>query len=192
MFSDYICPFCFIGSTVIERAKEELAQSGIQLEVKWKPYELRPEGSGIPQPSTEYLNNAWQNVYRLAKDYDISIRRPLVRISSRIVLEAAEFARENKKFEEFHNLAFNGYFLDDKDISSPIFLSATMRKIGLSYGEFKKRVSSSYYDEPLKKSRIEAERYMVTGVPTFIAGKRIVVGAQPQEIIVSAVAETIC
>lgn len=42
IFSDYTCPWCYIGTARVERLREELAGE-VELQIEWKAYEIHPE-----------------------------------------------------------------------------------------------------------------------------------------------------
>jgi len=73
-YSDYICPFCYIGYHRIEQLKKEF-----NLVVEWKPFEIHPETPregaytvDLPFPK-EYLEMAFANVKRLAGEDGLAL-----------------------------------------------------------------------------------------------------------------------
>lgn len=66
IFSDYVCPFCYLGLPVAARLQRELPE---QVEVKWKAFELRPEPAPLLDPRGAYLARVWSEaVYPLARE----------------------------------------------------------------------------------------------------------------------------
>ncbi|MFW9824968.1 MAG: DsbA family protein, partial [Candidatus Thorarchaeota archaeon] len=75
VFSDYICPFCYIGFHRIEKLKEKY-----NLDVEWEPFELHPETpkegfnmEGISFPKG-YLEMVMENVKRLAEEDGLNFK----------------------------------------------------------------------------------------------------------------------
>jgi len=75
VFSDYICPFCYIGFYRIEQLKENY-----DLEIEWRPFEIHPEtpkeGAELNSLNfpKEYLDMMIANIKRLADDIGISLK----------------------------------------------------------------------------------------------------------------------
>lgn len=69
VYSDYVCPFCFL----VEKPLEEVIK-GKDVEVEWMPYELRPYPNETLKPEGDYLQNTWkQSVYPMAERMGIDI-----------------------------------------------------------------------------------------------------------------------
>lgn len=66
-----------------------------------------------------------------------------------------------------------------------------MEKIGLNIEELKEYLNSGKASKKVEKHLEEAVRYKIGGVPTFIIGDRMIVGAQPYEKFKGALEETI-
>ena len=56
VWSDYLCPFCYLEEPVLTRMREEF---GDRLTVHWRAFELRPEPVPTLPPRGEYLVNVW-------------------------------------------------------------------------------------------------------------------------------------
>ncbi|MDQ3309649.1 MAG: DsbA family protein, partial [Gemmatimonadota bacterium] len=56
VWSDYVCPFCYLEEPVLDRIREEY---GNRLEVEWKAFELRPDPVPTLDPAGEYLRTTW-------------------------------------------------------------------------------------------------------------------------------------
>jgi len=182
-YSDYICPFCYIGYHRIEKLKEEY-----NLAVEWRPFEIHPEtpkgGASIdelPFPKG-YLEMAFANVKRLADEDGLTLKFSEKLINSRLALYISEFARKKGKFEEFHKLVLEAYWLEGKDIGDKNLLLDLAESVGLNKNEIESYLNT---DEPFKilqKTLKELRKYGINGVPTFNIEERLIVGAQPYEI----------
>ncbi len=108
--------------------------------------------------------------------------RPLLS-NSRMALQAAEFSREQGRFEPFHAALFAAYFSHGLDIGDLDVLSGIARDAGLDAGALKSALQSGKYLPKLKEAQEEAARLGVTGVPAFFIGdKKSIVGAQPLDV----------
>ncbi len=183
VYSDYICPFCYIGFHRIEKLKEKF-----NLDVEWEPFELHPETpkagfkmDGLSFPR-EYLEMVMANVKRLADEDGLEIKFSGKLPNSRLALFISEFARKEGKFDKFHNLVFEKYWKEGKDIGDLSILLDLAESIGLSREKIVNYIES---DEPIKrlnKNMFELGRCGINGVPTFLIGDQFVVGAQPYEV----------
>ena len=183
VFSDYICPFCYIGFYRIEQLKEKF-----DLDVEWRPFEIHPETpkegtelNNLPFPK-EYLEMMKANVKRLADDVGVTFKLTDKLPNSQMALYISEFARKKGKFDEFHKLVFDAYWKDGKDIGDQTMLLSLAELIGFNRKEILEYIDSEEPFKELKKSLKELRNYGINGVPTFIIGNRIVVGAQPYEV----------
>lgn len=102
--------------------------------------------------------------------------------NSRPALEAAEYAREQGRFEPFHRAVFDAYFAEGRDIGKHDVLREIATSVGLDADGMIDALNDGRYvdrvDEDLEISR----QIGLTGVPAFIIGNRAIVGAQPYEV----------
>ncbi len=192
VFSDYICPFCYIGFYRVEQLKEKF-----DLDVEWRPFEIHPE---TPKEGTElnnlsfpkeYLEMMKANVKKLADDVGVTFKLTDKLPNSQMALYISEFARKKGKFDEFHKLVFDAYWKDGKDIGDQTILLSLAELIGFNRKEILEYHDSEEPFEELKKSLKELRNYGINGVPTFIIGDRIVVGAQPYEVFESVISKAL-
>ncbi|MHA1319979.1 MAG: DsbA family oxidoreductase [Promethearchaeota archaeon] len=183
VFSDYICPFCYIGFYRVEQLIKNY-----DLEVEWRPFEIHPETpkegmdlNNLPYPK-EYLDMMKANIKKLADDVGISLKLSEKLPNSRLALYISEFARKNGKFDDFHKLVFDSYWKDGKDIGDQALLLGLAETVGLNRNEILKYIASEEPKSELTKSLKELKQYGINGVPTFIIGDKIVVGAQPYDV----------
>ena len=50
VWTDFVCPFCLLGESIISKAIE-----GLNVELEWMPFELRPYPTPTLRPEDEYL-----------------------------------------------------------------------------------------------------------------------------------------
>ena len=109
--------------------------------------------------------------------------------NSRLAQELAIWADSQPGGGAIHDAIFRAYFVDGKNIGDPDVLVQLAESIGLPGDKarevLEKRVYKSAVDADWQKSR----DYGVTGVPTFVIGRRGVVGAQPYEALEQLVKE---
>ena len=101
--------------------------------------------------------------------------------NSRLAQELGKWADTRPGGEALHDAFFRAYFVDARDISNTDVMLAIVKDAGLSVEDarevLEKRTFKDAVDADWKLSR----EYGITGVPTFVVGRRGVVGAQPYE-----------
>lgn len=182
-YSDYICPFCYIGYHRIEQLKKEY-----NLDIEWRPFEIHPETpkegaltEDLPFPKG-YLEMAFANVKRLADEDGLELKFSEKLPNSRLALYISEFARKKGKFEEFHKLVLEAYWLEGKDIGDKSFLLDLAESVGLNKNEIEIYLDTDEPFKVLQKTLKELRSYGINGVPTFNIEERLIVGAQPYEV----------
>src|SRR3569832_2404616 len=108
VWSDYVCPFCYLELPAIERLQAELSDA---LSVRWRAFELRPEPVPTLDPGGEYLRSAWARVvYPMADQRGMVLKLPPLQPRSRKALEAAAHARDEGRFDAMHVGIFRAFF----------------------------------------------------------------------------------
>ncbi len=84
VWSDYVCPFCYLELPELERLRSE---TGSHLQIEWRAFELRPEPQPTLDPDGEYLHRAWNSsVYPMAAERGLDLKLPPVQPRSRKAL----------------------------------------------------------------------------------------------------------
>jgi len=183
VYSDYVCPFCYIGYHRIEKLKEEY-----NLDVEWKPFELHPETpkEGFPIEKLPFPSGVFEafiaNVKKLADEDGLIIKSGGIMSNSRLALYISEYARKKGLFDQFHEIIMKKYWVEGKDIGDLSLLLDLAESIGLNRDEILKFIETDEPAKILKAAMAELQNYIINGVPTFIIGdSKIVIGAQPYD-----------
>jgi len=181
VYSDYSCPFCFIGKARLETLAKEFA-----IKVEWRGLELHPEisrdGCTLEELFGERAVFLWGNAQQLANASELVMRRPPKVINSHLAHLGAEFARTHGRFAAFHDRLFRAYFQQGKDIGSPQVLVKLAAKSGLPVADFEEALGHPRFERQVLAGFREALIAGVEGVPTFLVGDARIVGAQPLEV----------
>lgn len=182
VFSDYICPFCYVGKRRAETLGEEFPIRPV-----WKGFEIHPEtppeGIPISHFAPEMVSSLEANVTRLAEEIGLEMRMPERLSNSRLALIGGEFAREEDKLGEYHEAVFRAYFQDGKDIGGMGTLLEIAENAGMERESFKEALNDEKHMGLLKNSVREAHSLGLTGVPSYVfANRTILVGAQTYDV----------
>jgi len=190
VWSDYVCPFCYLERPVLERIRSEL---GEEVEIDWRAFELRPEPTPTLDPDGEYLHRVWnQSVYPMARERGMTLRLPPVQPYSRKAHEAAEYAREEGRLDEMNRALFKAFFEDGRDLASLDVLLDVGRSVGLNPHALRDALESGRYAQNVSEDRRLAHEIGISGVPALIisAGQQayLLSGAQPYETVKDVIA----
>ncbi len=146
--------------------------------------ETPPEGTAMTSRfRTEDIKRMMEHLRTMGAPFGIAfVDRPILS-NSRLALLAAEFAREQGKFQGFHEAVFATYFSHGLDIGNVDVLRQIASSIGIDADAMAGAVKSGKYLLMLEKAKEDAARLGVTGVPTFfINDKKSIVGAQSLDV----------
>ena len=195
IWSDFVCPFCYLGKAKFEKALQGFSNKE-NVEVVFKSFELDPSASKMAEGSLSEL---------IAKKYGITIKQAQEN-NERITAQAKEvgliynldtatpvntlnthrlfqFAKSLGKGDEIMSALFKAYFTDSKNLSDINTLTEISKEIGLEESSVQDILSSDKCTYEVRAEEKEAEVIGVTGVPFFlIDNKYSISGAQPVEV----------
>jgi predicted DsbA family dithiol-disulfide isomerase len=190
VYSDYVCPFCFIAEAPLEEAIK-----GKDVEIEWMPFELRPFPNPTLEPEGNYLQNTWRNsVYPTAERFGVKIVLPNVSPQpyTHLAFEGFQFAKEQGKSNAYNQRIMKAFFQEEKDIGQIDVLTQLAIEVGLNGEEFKAALATRKYKEAHQKALHHAyEEAKITAVPTFIIGDRVLPGLYSKDTLERVIAEEI-
>ena len=101
--------------------------------------------------------------------------------NSRLAQELGKWADTQPGGEAIHDALFRAYFVEARDISRPEVLLDIAGRVGLPVDEARTVLEQRTFKEAVDADWALSREYGITGVPTFVAGRFGVVGAQPYE-----------
>ncbi|WP_441373435.1 DsbA family oxidoreductase [Acinetobacter lwoffii] len=194
IWSDVVCPFCYIGKKRLEAAAQE---AGIELEVHWHSFQLDPEA-----PVRQEVSNS----ERLAQKYGrtvVEVEEMQRNIAEMAKAEGIEFnwegANSGNTFNahrlihlaqskglgnEAQEAFFYSYMTQGLAIGERETLEDVAARIGLNPVEVDDLLDSEEYADFVKfDQEVAHEQLKVTGVPFFVFDQRVALaGAQPKEV----------
>lgn len=185
MYSDFICPFCYIGFEVFRKLKPEF-----DLELDWRGFQIHPEWPAEGMLASEWRNGmdpaarqaVWQRIQAMARAAGFEMKPPELLTNSRLSLEAAEYAKEAGAGEAFEERVYRAYFYEGLNIGSQSVLADLGADVGLSRDDLNLALDSGRYALRLKNNAMVAHQNGVSGVPTFFIGEYPLVGAQSEDV----------
>ena len=195
VFSDYTCPWCYIGTRRLERLRKELAEDpghspDVELDVRWEPFEIHPEvpADGMPVEDLGYPEERWKAMQEhlrvQARQEGLEMgNRPKVS-NTHEALAASAWAQdeESDRFPCFHRALFRAYFTEGRDLGDREVILDVAGACGLPVSDLEEALEEGRYDPVLEETAREARRAGITGTPSYVFDDRyLAVGAQPVE-----------
>ncbi len=161
----------------------ELARSDPGIEISWRAFELRPEPVPTLDPGGDYLQRAWTtSVYPLAEKLGVTMRLPPVQPRTRLVHQAARWARTQGRFDDYHAAIFRAFFEGSKDIGNIDVLVSLAVNLELNGDSLRQALEAREFETSVLEDEQEAARLGVSGVPSFVADRKAALsGVQPVE-----------
>lgn len=190
VYSDYVCPFCYLGRKSLEQYQETRDEP---LDIEWHPFDLRagqrgPDGELDPTVDSgkaeDYYAQARRNVERLQAEYGVEMELDIARDVDSLAAQRASIAvrmDHPDRWLAFDEAILAALWRDGRDIGDPAVLTDIAADVGLDPTEIREAI-----DDDLVASRLDdlfeaARARGITGVPTFVYGDHVARGAVPPE-----------
>ncbi len=200
VFSDVVCPWCFIGKRRLERALDEVGLRASTV-LEWLPFELNPDMPEDGMPRAEYRTRkfgaeraATLDAEMTARGRDEGIafafdrieRTPSTRKAHRVIAHATRAGRGDAAKEAL----MAAYFEQALDIGREDVLIEIATGLGLDSNEVTIALRDPALEDEIVEQEGQAAAIGVSGVPFFIVDRRWAVsGAQPSQQWVAALRE---
>jgi predicted DsbA family dithiol-disulfide isomerase len=193
IYSDVICPWCYVGKRRLEAALE-LAGLQATVEVRWRPFELNPTMPGRGMDRKTYLEAKFGNPQAvesmlehvreagrqsgIAFAFDRIPRTPNTFDAHRLIWWAAEQKRQDAVVESL----FKGYFEEGADLSDRNVLLDLGIRAGLDREQSRHRLESEASEAAVRVEEQRGLRLGIRAVPYFLIGDGPgLSGAQPPQ-----------
>ena len=155
IWSDIMCPFCYIGKRQLETALEQFPNDEIEIEIEWKSFQLDPtiepqsgkdvytflaERKGI---SVEQSIEMHKGVVERAKSVGLDYHFDKAIISNSLTAHRIiHLAKKNNLGDEMEEIFFKAYFTEGRDLNDAQTLIELGTKAGLNSDEVKEVVEN--------------------------------------------------
>ncbi|WP_142860017.1 DsbA family oxidoreductase [Salinigranum halophilum] len=191
VYSDYVCPFCYLGRESLRRYQETRDEP---LEIDWRPFDLRSQkrtSDGSIDHSVDdgkdddYFEQAKENVRRLQEQYDVEMTLELATdIDSLPAQTVSYYLKEQYPYEtwlDFDVAVFEALWTEGRDIGDTEVLVELAEEVGVDGEEVRSALSDEQLDAAVREQFTDAQQRGVTGVPTFAYDGYAARGAVPPE-----------
>lgn len=194
IYSDTICPWCYIGKRRLERAIAERPQP--ELSIRWRTFQLNPDMPPEGMDRQRYLELKFGGRAGAARIYDpiravgleegiefnfdAMTRTPNTLNSHRLI----RFAASSGLQTEVVQALFDRYFIEAQDIGELDLLVDCAQSIGLGEEETRRYLESGQDLEHVRAEDSHARAIGIQGVPSYILNSRFVLsGAHEPEVL---------
>jgi predicted DsbA family dithiol-disulfide isomerase len=191
IWSDVVCPFCYIGKRKFEAALEKFPHKD-EIEIEWKSYQLSPgiktdpsknahqylaENKGVSLEEATEMNN---QVAKMAAENGLTYNFDKAIVANSFIAHRfSHFAKQYAKQNEAEELLFRAYFTEGKNIDDTNTLAELGAQIGLNPNTVKETLKTTMFSDDVHMDIYEAAQVGVKGVPFFVFDEKYAIsGAQ--------------
>lgn len=192
IWSDFMCPFCYIGEAHLEKALEEFEHKD-EVEIEYKSFLLSPDAAHNPDKnyyetfadlkgtSVEQAKGMFENVVNMANDAGIVIDYDTAKYSSTIPAHHAfQYAKEQGKGNEFFKRFYKAHFAEGELLSDEETIGRLAAEVGVDAKAARESIQEQNYTQKVNQDIQEAGQVGVQGVPFYVFNNKYgVSGAQP-------------
>lgn len=205
IWSDYVCPFCYIGKRQLENALEQFPNRD-DIEIEFKSFQLDPNtpvyneggksfyegiaekyGGGIEQ-AKKMTEGIEQQAKAVGLDFQFETMKPTNTLDAH---RLTKFAREHGKDAALTENLLIANFTDSKDVGNIEVLLQIAEASGLDKDKARAVLQDkNAYADDVRSDIDEAKSLGITGVPYFIFNRKYALsGAQQQDVFVQALTQ---
>ncbi|MHC0443045.1 DsbA family oxidoreductase [Flavobacterium sp. 3-210] len=204
IWSDIMCPFCYIGKRQLESALAKFPEN--EFEIEWKSFQLDPtitpqsgkdvftflaERKGM---SVEQSIEMHQSVTERAKSVGLDYHFEKAIVSNSLEAHRIIHLAKTKNLgNEMEEIFFRAYFTEGRDLNDGPTLLELGEKAGLNKEEILEVLQNEHlYLQDVHHDIKEAQEIGVQGVPFFVFDRKYAIsGAQPVEAFVNTINEVL-
>ena len=202
VWSDYVCPFCYIGKRQLEQSIKEAGYEG-QIEVELKSFLLDPTTpidtdksvyaslSNKYNISEEQAKEMTKNVAERAKEVGLNYNFDIMKDANTTAAHRlSKWASTKGKGPELSERFLQSYFLEGGAIGKQDVLLSLVEEVGLDRAEAQEILKGNQFVEEVQKDISAAQNLGVRGVPFFVIDNKYgISGAQPKAIFDQTIAK---
>jgi predicted DsbA family dithiol-disulfide isomerase len=199
VWSDVVCPWCYLGKRRLERALAGFEHAG-EVEVVWRSFQLDPSHpKGVRQPvlqmlaakfggSTDQVRAMTDRVKGLAAQeglaYDFD---RAVSVNTYDAHRVTHLAKKHGLGGEMHERLLRAHLIEGEPVDDADVLARLAAEVGVPADEARQVLAGDEYTSDVEEDIREARTLGVTGVPFFALDRTYgISGAQPVEAFASA------
>ena len=206
VYSDVICPWCYIGRRRLEKALAEADVTDVR--VVWRAYELNPDMPPGGISRAEYRTRKFGSLERsreldarvtaaavaegLPIDFDQIERTPNTFDAHRLIWLAGQDPSTEGLQDHLAGALFHAYFAEGLDVGAAEVLSRIAGECGLDTARVDAFLASKEGTTEVLEQEAHARALGIDSVPTFVLdGRYVITGAQPAPLLADAIRQVL-
>ena len=205
IFSDVVCPWCYIGKRNLEKALKIIKNNrdDLNISVNWRAFQLNPTLPMGGVSRQEYTSSKFGGRENAKAIYDrvriaaeqvgltLQFDDITVQPNSLKIHELIYASKETALTDDLIEALFKAFFIDGKDLSKKENIRQIAREVGMSDEVIDAAVGNDNYAGQVSED-LESQRLGIRGVPFYVLDNKIgLSGAQPPEIIAKTILDTL-
>ena len=191
IYSDVVCPWCWIGKHRFQQGVQLLGADAPELEIHWQPFQLDPDADDTPVPlreayvrkfggaeRTEQILGQTQTTAR-AEGLPMDFSQGQVRVTTLPAHRLLWLAGEHGVQDAVGEALFRAHFQHGRNLADPAVLVEAGVEGGLAAAQVQQLLESDQGLAPVQQALEQAQALGVSSVPTFVIdGRWAIAGAQ--------------
>ncbi|MAS53660.1 MAG: disulfide bond formation protein DsbA [Pimelobacter sp.] len=198
IWSDVVCPWCYIGKRRLEEALEAFPQRD-EVEIVWRSYQLDPTA---PKVATESIASALGRKYGGGEDAGRQMVEQMQQVAQEVGLDYTRYPEAKRvstvdahrllhaagaRRPELKEALLQAYFVEARNVADHDELVAIASEVGLAEDDVRRVLGSDEHLTDVEEDIDAAQDLGAQGVPFFVIDRRLAIsGAQPVEVFARA------
>lgn len=195
IWSDVVCPFCYIGKRKLEKALS-MFEHRDDIELVWRSYQLHPDA--VTQPNkviydylaerngitVDKIKEQYSFINNMAAEVGLKYQlNTAILVNTRNAHRLLQMAKKEGNDSMAEELLFKAYFTENKNIDDKSILENIAEKVGIDKAKFNAQLLSKDIDTEIDNDIYQSKQIGVRGVPFFLMNNEVSVsGAQDIQI----------
>ena len=204
IWSDVVCPFCYIGKRQLEAALEQLpGRDGIR--VTWRSFQLGPDTKTDPSRNAiqnlaekkgwtlEFTRQAVADVANRAQAVGLAFDYEQTKVANTFdAHRLVHYATSAGKGDDVAEALFRAYFVDGRNVGDHDTLAQLAAGAGLPEGEVREVLRSGRFADEVRRDLQTAAQFGINSVPCFVLDRKYAVsGAQGSSALLQALQQAL-
>ncbi|MDT8399047.1 MAG: DsbA family oxidoreductase [Pseudomonadales bacterium] len=179
VFTDYVCPWCYLSSANIEKLKQHYP-----VDIRWVPFPLHPETPEAGLSLQELfqgrnMDEMQQRLRNLMQEAGLDYSDRSMTYNSRLAQELGKWADTQAGGDRIHSALYRAYFVAGKNLADKDVLVSIAESVGLDADTARKVLDERSFSDQVDADWQRARQYQISGVPSFVASNYMMTGCQP-------------
>lgn len=179
VFTDFVCPWCYLVTPRVAKLGENY-----DLDVQWRFFPLHPETPVEGLPLKDLFAGRAMDIEAIHARLKTLMDAEGLQFNERTHTYNTRLAQELAKgFDKVRDALYYAYFAEGKNLGDTDVLIRIAQSAGIATDDARQVLTERTFKQAVDGDWEMARRYGITGVPSFVAGGRKLVGAHPYDVL---------